>query len=155
MKLTSEALQDGQIPVRYSKDGENVSPPLAWSDLPAGTRELALLFENITPQTEEPFVQWLVYKIPPDVRGLPEGYKHKADPKEPVDVLQGQNSLGNVGYDGPLGTLGRTIRYRFRLFALDQQLDLSPGLDREAFLAAASNHVLEHADLTVTYERGP
>ena len=51
MRLTSKALQDGQIPVRYSKDGRNVSPPLAWSDLPAGTKELALLFENITPQT--------------------------------------------------------------------------------------------------------
>jgi Raf kinase inhibitor-like YbhB/YbcL family protein len=155
MKLTSEALRNGEIPVRYSNDGENVSPPLSWSDPPAGTKELALLFENITPQTKEPFVQWLVYKIPPDARGLPEGYKHKADPKEPVDVLQGQNSLDNVGYDGPLGTLNRTIRYRFRLFALDQPLDLSPGLDREAFLAAASGHILEQRDLIVTYERGP
>jgi Raf kinase inhibitor-like YbhB/YbcL family protein len=155
MKLFSKALQDGRIPVRYSKDGENVSPPLSWSDLPAGTRELALLFENITPQTQAPFVQWLAYKIPPDARGLPEGYKHKADPNEPVDVLQGQNSLDNVGYDGPLGTLNRTIRYRFRLFALDQPLDLPPGLDREAFFAAASSHILEQGDLIVTYERGP
>ena len=155
MKLTSDALQDGQIAVRYSKDGQNVSPPLAWSELPAETKELALLFENITPQTKEPFVQWLVYKIPPDEGELPEGYKHKRDPKEPVDVLQGQNSLGNVGYDGPLGTLNRPIRYRFRLLALDQPLDLPPGLDKAAFLKAASDHVLEHADLTVTYERGP
>jgi Raf kinase inhibitor-like YbhB/YbcL family protein len=152
MKLTSEAVENGQLPVRY-KDGKNISPPLAWSDLPAKTKELALLFENITPQTKEPFVQ--VYKIPPDQRGLPEGFKHKRDPKEPVDVLHGRNSLGNVGYDGPLGTLGRTIRYRFRLFALDRPLELSPGLEREAFLAAASDHVLEQADLIVTYERGP
>ena len=155
MRLTSESMPDGEIPVRYSKDGENVSAPLAWADLPAGTRELALLFENITPATKEPFVQWLVYKIPPDQRGLPEGYKHKRDPREPVDVLQGRNALGNVGYDGPLGTLNRTIRYRFRLFALDRPLELSPGLDKEAFLAAASGHVLEQADLIVTYERGP
>ena len=70
-------------------------------------------------------------------------------------MLQGRNSLGNVGYDGPLGTLGRTIRYRFRLFALDQPLDLSPGLDKEAFLAAASGHVIEQSDLIATYERGP
>jgi Raf kinase inhibitor-like YbhB/YbcL family protein len=155
MKLTSEALQDGQIPVRYSKDGQNVSPPLAWSDLPANTKELALLFENITPETKEPFVQWLVYKIPPDQGGLPEGYKHKRDPKEPVDVLQGRNSLGNVGYDGPLGTLHRPIRYRFRLLALDQPLDLSPGLDKEAFLEAAAGHVLEQSDLIARYVRGP
>ena len=110
MKLTSDALTDGQIPVRYSKDADNVSPPLAWSDLPGGTEELALLFENITPETQEPFVQWLVYGIPADAGGLPEGYQHKRDPKEPVDVLQGHNSLDNVGYDGPLGTLNRTIR---------------------------------------------
>jgi Raf kinase inhibitor-like YbhB/YbcL family protein len=155
MRLTSEAPRDGQIPVRYRKDGENVSPPLAWSDLPAGVEELALLFENITPRTESPFVLWLVYKIPADRRSLPGGYKHKSDPKEPVDVRQGRNSLGNVGYDGPLGTLHRTIRYRFRLFALDQPLDLPPGLDKEAFLAAASGHVLEQADLIAAYERGP
>lgn len=155
MRLRCEVLQDGQIPVRYSKDGENVSPPLAWSDLPAGTKELALLFENITPETKEPFVQWLVYKVPPDPGGLPEGYKHKADPKEPVDVLHGRNALGNIGYDGPLGILHRPIRYRFRLFALDQVLDVPPGLDKEAFLKAASGHVLERSDLVVTYERGP
>lgn len=101
MKLTSEAMPDGQIPVRYSKDGQNVSPPLAWSDLPAGTEELALLFENITPQSKEPFVQWVVYKIPPDQGGLPEGYRRKRGPKEPVDVLHGRNALGNVGYDVP------------------------------------------------------
>jgi Raf kinase inhibitor-like YbhB/YbcL family protein len=155
MRLTSEAMPDGKIPIRYSKDGENVSPPLAWSDLPAGTRELALLFENITPATKEPFVQWLVYKIPPDQRGLPEGFKHKRDPKEPVDVLHGRNALGNIGYDGPLGTLNRTIRYRFRLFALDRPLELSPGLDKEAFLAAASGNVLEQVDLIATSERRP
>jgi hypothetical protein len=100
-------------------------------------------------------VQWLVYEIPPDRSGLPEGYKHKADPKEPVDVMHGRNSLGNVGYDGPLGTLGRTIRYRFRLFALDEPLELPSGLDKEAFLEAASGHVLEQSDLIATYERGP
>jgi hypothetical protein len=155
MELRSEALADGQIPRRYSKDGRNVSPPLAWSELPAGTVELALLFENITPETKEPFVQWLVYRIPPDRRGLPEGYRHKADPKEPVDVLHGRNSLGNIGYDGPLGTLNRRIRYRFRLFALDRPLDLPPGLDKDAFLGVASRHVLEQSDLIVTYERGP
>ena len=155
MKLTSEALQNGRLPARYGKDGQNVSPPLAWSDLPAATKQLALLFENLTPQTQEPFVQWLVYRIPPDQGGLPEGYKHKADPKEPVDVVQGRNSLGNVGYDGPLGTLGRTIRYRLRLLALDRALDLPPGLDKPAFLEAASGRVLEQDDLSVTYERRP
>jgi Raf kinase inhibitor-like YbhB/YbcL family protein len=155
MRLMSDALQDGRMPVRYSKDGENVSPPLAWSDLPANAKELALLFENITPQTQEPFVQWLVYAIPPDQNGLPEGYRHKRDPKEPVDVLHGRNSLDNVGYDGPLGILNRSIRYRFRLFALDAPLGLPPGEGKKAVEKAMANHVLEQADLVVTYEREP
>ena len=155
MRLASDALRDGRIPVKYSKDGENVSPPLAWSGVPAGTQELALLFENVTPQAKEPFVQWLVYGIPADAGGLPEGYRHKRDPKEPVDVRQGRNAQGNVGYDGPLGTLGRTIRYRFRLFALDQRLDLAPGRDEAAFLDAIAGHVLDEAELPLTYERGP
>jgi hypothetical protein len=100
MKLTSEALRKGEIPVRYTKDGQNVSPPLGWSDLPPGTKELAPLFENITPETKEPFVQWLVCKIRQDAGGLPEGFKHKREPKEPADMRRGRNSLGNIGYDG-------------------------------------------------------
>jgi phosphatidylethanolamine-binding protein (PEBP) family uncharacterized protein len=71
----------GGFPCATARTGRTSRPPLAWSDLPAGTEELALLFENITPQTKEPFVQWLVYEIPPDRSGLPEGYKHKADPR--------------------------------------------------------------------------
>ena len=94
-------------------------------------------------------------QYPAHQSGLPEGYKHKADPKEPVDVLHGRNALGNVGYDGPLGTLNRPIRYRFRLFALDQPLELPPGLDKEAFLAAASGHVIGQSDLVASYTRGP
>jgi phosphatidylethanolamine-binding protein (PEBP) family uncharacterized protein len=100
-------------------------------------------------------VGWLIHKIPADECGLPEGYKHKAIPKEPVDVLHGSNSLGNVGYDGPLGALGRSIRYRFRLLALDRALDLPPGLDKAGFFEAASSHVLDQGDLAATYERGP
>jgi hypothetical protein len=95
------------------------------------------------------------YIVLKNAGSLPEGFKHKREPKEPVDVRQGRNSLGNIGYDGPLGTLGRPIRYCFRLFALDQPIDLPPGPDREAFLAAASGHILERDDLVVTYERAP
>jgi hypothetical protein len=70
-------------------------------------------------------------------------------------VLQGRNSLDNVGYDGPLGTLNRSIRYRFRLFALDAPLDLPAGVDKEEFLQASAGRVLEQSDLIATYERGP
>lgn len=154
MRLQSEAFRDGgDFPVEYTKDGRNLSPPLRWSDLPEGTRELALIFENITPQTQEPFLQWLIYKIPPDRDGLPKGLKHKRDPEEPAEALHGVNALGNVGYDGPLGTVNRTFHLRFRLYALDRPLDLGPGADKASFERAIRGHVLGQAELMVRHER--
>jgi Raf kinase inhibitor-like YbhB/YbcL family protein len=156
MRLWSEALADGKrIPTRYSKDGDNLSPPLKWADVPQGAAELALIFENVTPQTREPFAHWVVYGIAPDQGGLPEGFRHKRDPKAPEDVLQGSNDIGNVGYDGPLGTVGRTNRYRFRLLAVGEPLHLEPGVDREALLAAASGRVVAEAALEAEFERPP
>lgn len=154
MRLSSDAFEDeGAFPVKYAKDGENISPPLGWTELPEGTRELALVFENVTPETREPFVQWLLYKIPAETSGLREGFKHKADPEDPDEVLQGRNSLGNVGYDGPLGVAGRAQRYRFRLFALDRPLDIPEGLERDGLFQAMSDYVIGESTMGVQYER--
>ena len=154
MRLESDAFDDqGEFPVEYTKDGRNMSPPLRWAEVPKGARELALTFENITPKTQEPYLHWLIYKIPPNRDGLPEGLKHKRDPEDPPEALHGVNALGNVGYDGPLGTVNRTFRFRFRLYALDRPLDLGPGADQAAFERAIEGHVLEQAELTVRYER--
>ena len=154
MQLMSSAFKDGQqIPIQYTKDGDNISPPLRWSDVPEAANGLVLLLENITPQTEEPFVHWLVYGIRPDLDELPEGFKHKAEPEEPVGLRQGTNAIGNAGYDGPLGTVGRTIRYRFTLYALDRPLDLPPGESKETVTQRMSGHVLDETQLLVTHER--
>lgn len=156
MELTSAVLrEDEPIPLRYTKDGDNLSPPLRWSDLPDGARELVLLCENITPETQEPFVQWLVYGIGADARELPEGFKHKAAPDAPLALRQGRNDIGNVGYDGPLGSVGKTVRYRFRLLAVDRELGLEPGEDKQGVSAALAGHVLGEAALTVVHERQP
>ena len=154
MRLWSDAFPDGgEIPLEYTKDGYNTSPPFRWADLPAGTRELALIFEGVTPATHEPWVHWLVYKIPPGVDGLTQGFKHMREPEEPLHVLQGSNSLGNVGYDGPQGTIGRKFRYRFRLLALDGPIDAQPGLDKKRFEEAVEGHVIEEAEVHTVYER--
>lgn len=154
MRLWSEAFGEGEaIPLDCTKDGENASPPFRWADLPDGTRELALLFEGVTPSTQEPWLHWLVYRIPPDTEGLPSGFKHKREPEEPMPILQGSNALGNVGYDGPLGTVGRTFRYRVRLLALDRPLDLEAGADKGVFEDAIKGHVLAQAELHAHYER--
>jgi Raf kinase inhibitor-like YbhB/YbcL family protein len=154
MLLWSDAFRDGEeIPVEYTKDGWNTSPPFRWSDLPAGTAELALIFEGVTPATREPWVHWLVYKIPAAAESLPAGYKHMRGPDEPVPVLQGSNSLGNVGYDGPQGTVGRIFRYRIRLLALDVPIEARAGLVRKAFDKAIEGDVLGEAELHAVYER--
>lgn len=150
MRLSSPAFEpDGSLPVRFAKDGEDVSPPIEWSDVPEGTRELALIFEN----TSESFVQWILYGIPPEPGHLPEGIRHAAQPERPAGVKQGTNGRGNVGYDGPLGTESRRYHYSFRLYALDQSLKAAPGLDREALVKAMRDHVLEEAELKAVYER--
>lgn len=154
MRITSEAFADGgQMPERYTKDGQDMSPPLAFEGVPRGTKELALLFECLTPSTRAPTLQWLLYRIPAERRGLPEGMRRKADPGEPKEARHGTNDIGDLGYEGPLGIVTQPYRDRFRLLALDQALDLEPGADRKAFERAIRGHVLDQADLHVTYDR--
>jgi Raf kinase inhibitor-like YbhB/YbcL family protein len=154
MRLWSTAFAEEEpIPIEYTKDGQNISPPFDWTDLPRGARELALIFEGITPATHEPWVHWLAYKISGDADGLPEGYQHRHGPEEPVPILQGRNSLGNVGYDGPQGTVGRTFRYRIRLLALDEPVQAEAGLHRRALERVISGHVINQAELYARYER--
>jgi Raf kinase inhibitor-like YbhB/YbcL family protein len=154
MRLWSEAFRDGEeIPLRYTKDGNNISPPFGWNGPPSETAEVALIFEGTTPATHEPWVHWLVYKIPADASSLPEGFKHKRQPEAPLHILQGANSLGNVGYDGPQGTIGRVFRYRIRLLALDTAMEAESGLARREFAAAIDGHVLAEAELHTHYER--
>ena len=154
MRLYSSVVDGGEaIPLKYTKDGDNISPPLAWSDVPAGTEELVVLFENITPSTQEPFAQWLLYGVPPDTGGLPEGLKHKREPEDPRTGRHGKNDLGNIGYDGPQGSVSKTYRYRFRLLALDRPVEAGLELDRARLLDAVSGHVLEESELVVTHQR--
>lgn len=154
MRVWSDDFGDGEaIPVRHARDGENSAPSFRWAELPEGTRELALLFENLTSASQEPWVHWLIYGIPADAGELPAGIKHRRDPETPGEAVQGTNSLGNVGYDGPQGTVNRVFRYRVRLLALDARLSLSPGLDKQRFSEAATGHILEEACLHAHYQR--
>lgn len=154
MRLWSEAFGDGEeIPVEFTRDGRNVSPPLSWADLPAGTREVAVIFEGVTPATHEPWVHWLAYKIPAEWDELPAGFKHQHEPEEPRHVYHGKNSMDGDGYQGPQGTLGRTFRYRIRLLALNASVEEPPGLDRRQFEQKVAGHVVGEAELHATYTR--
>ena len=157
-QITSNAFEDGApIPKKYTGDGVDLSPPLAWSSLPEGTAELALICDDPDAPTPRPWVHWVIYKIPKDQPGLPEGVEPVQDPKALAGVLQGANSwsAGNtVGYRGPAPPPGHgTHHYHFTLYALDAPLQARPGLSKAALLAAIRGHILAEAELVGTYER--
>jgi Raf kinase inhibitor-like YbhB/YbcL family protein len=98
-----------------------------------------------------PFVHWVAYKIPGSLAGLAEGTRARSLPD---GVRQGRNSFEQLGYDGPAPPPGRPHHYHFKLLALDHELDLKPGLDKKAVLAATEGHALAEAELVGVYQRG-
>lgn len=155
MVIRSRALRAGQsIPPRYTQDGEGLSPPLSWSNVPAETDEFALIMDDPDAPTPEPFVHWLLYKIPARADALPEGIKPSPRPARPSGALQGVNSARRTGYLGPGPPRGHgTHHYRFRLYALDTVLNLRPNADRQALAEAMQGHVLAEAELIGTCAR--
>ena len=157
IELTSTAFAHGQpIPKKYSGEGADVSPPLSWSGLPDGTSELALICDDPDAPTAEPWVHWVIYKIPITMTELPEGIERRARLKQPAGVLQGRNSFPNqnVGYRGPMPPPRHgTHRYFFKLYALEAKLVISPGVDKRVLLEDIKGHVLEEGQLLGTYER--
>jgi Raf kinase inhibitor-like YbhB/YbcL family protein len=135
----------GAIPAKYSRQGGNQHPPLSWSGVPDGTRELALVVEDPDAPGPEPFVHWIAYGIPATAAELPEGTRS-------ADVREGSNSFGKVGYDGPAPPPGGAHHYHFRLFALDDAVEIGERPDKKALLAATKGHTLAEVDLVGTYQ---
>jgi Raf kinase inhibitor-like YbhB/YbcL family protein len=140
----ASAVADGEpIDVRFTCDGDDVSPRLAWTVAPEGTAELALVLED-PDAPGATFTHWLVYgldsrSIALDEAATPDG--------------QGQNDFGDRGYGGPCPPKGEEHRYVFRLLALHAPLDLEPGADRAAFDEAVGPHILAEARLVAPYAR--
>jgi Raf kinase inhibitor-like YbhB/YbcL family protein len=155
LTLQTTAFQNGQaIPVRFTGDGADVSPELTWTDPPAGTRELALIVDDPDAPTAEPWVHWVLYKIPPDVRTLPEGGSARQPLSHPSGILEGKNSWGTTGYRGPAPPKGHgTHHYHFRVYALDTPPQAAAGLDKNALLKLMKGHILAEAELVGTYQR--
>lgn len=147
MELSSKAFeQNGTIPTRHTQDGENVSPPISWSDLPEGTAELALVVDDPDAPAPEPHVHWVVYGLDPQRDGIPEDSAGGA--------VEGLTSGGKVGYDGPAPPAdGGPHRYRFRLYALEKSPGLKPGATRKQLMERIEGRVLGETELTGTYER--
>jgi Raf kinase inhibitor-like YbhB/YbcL family protein len=153
--LSSPAFTEGhEIPRKYTGDGEDVTPPLSWSRIPPGAKELALIVDDPDAPTDEPWVHWILYKIPAQTDSLAEGIAKTSAPGSPAGAVQGKNSWGKIGYGGPAPPRGHGVHhYHFKLYVLDAPLDLQAGLDKHELLNAMSGHVLGHGELVGTYKR--
>lgn len=156
IEVRSAAFADGEvIPRRYAGDGEDVSPPLAWSHVPRETREVAVLCEDPDAPMASPFVHWLVHGLPPGVRALGEGVTRATFVPGLPPAHQGRNSGQDTGYMGPLPPPGHGVHhYYFEVFALDQPLGLRALCTRDELVQAMRGHVLASGVLVGTYERG-
>jgi Raf kinase inhibitor-like YbhB/YbcL family protein len=134
---------DGKIPSKYTCDGDDVSPPLAWTAPPDETVTLALCLDD-PDAGRYPFTHWLAWGLRPAVRSLAEG---EAPPAE------GRNDFGAPGFRGPCPPPGKPHRYLFRLLALDAEPELGPSDRRLSFDKAVEGHVLATAELTGVYQR--
>ncbi len=147
IRIASTAFEaDRPIPKQYTGEGPDVSPPLAWSGVPAPTKELALLCDDPDAPTSEPWVHWILCKLSPTLTGLKEGDKGGG--------VEGKNSFEKIGYGGPLPPRGDGMHhYHFKLYALDQALGVAAGLSKDQLLAAMKGHILAQGELIGTYER--
>jgi Raf kinase inhibitor-like YbhB/YbcL family protein len=143
----------GEIPTRYTCEGEDVSPPLAWSGAPAGTKSFALIVDD--PDAPDPrapkvtWVHWVVYDLPAGASSLPEAVATSA---LPAGTREGVNDWQRTGWGGPCPPVGRH-RYFFKLYALDTPLGDLRRPSKAALEKAMAGHVLARAELVGTYQK--
>ena len=153
MIITSSAFEhNGSIPRVYTCEGEDISPDLSRSNLPAGTQSLALIVDD--PDAPDPaaprmvYVHWVLYNLPADCSGLP-----KAVTDLPPGTLEGLNDWQRTGYGGPCPPIGRH-RYFHKLYALDTVLPDLGTPDKKKLLQAMEGHILAEAQCVGTYQKG-
>ena len=142
----------GVIPIRYTCNGSNISPPLAWHAPPPDTRSLALVVTDRDSPLQfllGSFVHWIVYNIPPQTRELPENLGTL--PSLADGTREGSNGFDKVGFGGPCPPGSGTHRYAFAVYALDSKPDLAPGIKLKALDAAIEGHVLAQGILVGHY----
>jgi len=150
LELTSAVFGHGEaIPRKYTCDGEDISPPLQWSDPPPGTQSFALIVDDPDAPIGT-WVHWVLYNLPAEVTALPEAVP--LDAELPDGSRHGQNSWRRLGYGGPCPPRG-THRYFFKLYALDTVLDLAAGASKKQLLRAMERHILAQAELMGTCTR--
>jgi len=154
--VTSDAFTDGgPLPRRYAKEGDNVSPPLRFANLPPGTREVVVLCEDPDAPMPHPYLHWLAYRIEPGTTELPEGITQGAEVAEPMPhARQAKNANGHLGYDGPAPPPGHGVHhYHFQVFALGRPLEVSASPSRGEIVDGMRGYVIGYGEIVGTYER--
>jgi Raf kinase inhibitor-like YbhB/YbcL family protein len=150
LHLTSSSFEaDAALPAKYTCDGTNVSPALAWNDPPAATKAFALIVDD-PDAPGKTFVHWVIYDIPGTARMLPEGVPNGA--KLDDGSQQGKNDHGKTGYSGPCPPKGVVHHYFFKLYALDAKTNLKPQATKPELVQAMKGHILAEADLIGRFE---
>ena len=154
LQLTSPAFEYGAvIPKTYAQDGDDISPPLAWHEVPEGTKSFALFLDSQGPEGAQN--HWIIFNIYATIRELPEHIpRQDSFPEwthEGISVRQGRNDFGRVGYTGPLPSTEPPHDNTFTLYALDAQIHVPPGCRKEELLAAMEGHILDRAELVGIY----
>lgn len=150
MTITSSAFEPKQkIPMQYTCDGADMSPPLTWTKGPEDTKSYALIADDPDAPMGT-WVHWVMYNIPPNITSLPEDVP--AEEQLDSGALQGITDFKRIGYGGPCPPSG-THRYFFKLYALDSMLEAKPGLTKEQLLEKMDGHILAEGELVGTYSR--
>jgi Raf kinase inhibitor-like YbhB/YbcL family protein len=157
--VESPTMQTGEMmPRKYSPDGPNLSPPLTWRGLPAETRQIAVICQDHGAGNPPPWVHWIIYNIPGNATGLPEGIPFESTdpmPREITGATHGNNGWGLSMYRGPAPPRNSVHHYHFAVFALNTELDLPPGLTRNELLEVIDGHVIGEGHIMPIYERQP
>ncbi|MDI6876867.1 MAG: YbhB/YbcL family Raf kinase inhibitor-like protein [Methanomicrobiales archaeon] len=151
IRVSSDAfVPGGRIPREHTCEGQDLSPPIAWSNVPDGARSLLLIVED----EDAPrgiFTHWLIFNMPPDTRRLEENVPRRQRLSD--GSVQGRNDFGTVGYRGPCPPPGKPHRFYFRVYALDTLLDLAGNEGRARFMRAMEGHVLARGEVMGIYGR--
>jgi len=151
IQITSAAFADGQpIPAKYTCDGNDVSPPLQWTNAPSNTKSFALIADDPDAPVGT-WVHWVLYALPAGTSALPEDVAKTQTIAG--NAKQGMNDFRRLGYGGPCPPPGKPHRYCFKIYALDTMPDLKPGLTKKELLRATNGHVLAVGQLMGTYQR--
>jgi Raf kinase inhibitor-like YbhB/YbcL family protein len=151
IRVESAAFEEGAtIPTDYTCDGEDLSPPLAWGEVPEGTKSIALMCDD-PDAPRGTWVHWVIFGLPAGSRGLPEGIP--AERTLASGARQGTNDFRRIGYGGPCPPRGPAHRYYFKVYALDIEPDLSPGASKQDLIEAMEGHILAKGELMGRYQR--